>query len=80
MSINCITTGGSDGIGKQTAIELAQLGYKIGMVGRNKEEGEITKKEIEVYIGNKSLNYFNCDLSVIRNIKKLLKILKKHLL
>ena len=45
MSVNCIITGGTDGIGKQTAIELAQLGYKIGIVGRNKEKGEITKKE-----------------------------------
>ena len=70
MSINCITTGGSDGIGKQTAIELAQLGYKIGMVGRNKEEGEITKKEIEVYIGNKSLNYFNCAIYQLLEISK----------
>ena len=71
MSINFIITGGIDGIGKQTAIELAQLGYKIGIVGRNKDKGEKTKKEIEVYTGNKSLNYFNCDLSVIRNIKNL---------
>ncbi len=71
MSINCIITGGTDGIGKQTAIELAQLGYKIGIVGRNKEKGEKTKKEIEVYTGNNSLYYFNCDLSVIRNIKNL---------
>ena len=71
MSINFIITGGIDGIGKQTAIELAQLGYKIGIVGRNKEKGEKTKKEIEVYTGNNSLYYFNCDLSVIRNIKNL---------
>ena len=37
MSINCIISGGTDGIGKQTAIELAKVGHNIGIIGRNKK-------------------------------------------
>ena len=45
MNINCIITGATDGIGKQTAIELAKLGYNLGLVGRNKEKGIYSENE-----------------------------------
>ena len=68
MNINCIITGATDRIGKKTAIELARLGYSLGLVGRNKEKGFAVIEEIKTITGNKSLKYFNADLSVIRNI------------
>ena len=71
MDKNCIITGATDGIGKQTAIELAKLGYKLGLVGRNKEKGRSVTEEIEKITGNKSIKYFNADLSVISNLKNL---------
>ena len=37
MTTNCIITGATDGIGKQTALELAKLGYNLGLVGRNEK-------------------------------------------
>ena len=39
MSKVCIITGATDGIGKQTAFELAKKGFAIGLVGRNQEKG-----------------------------------------
>ncbi len=78
MSINCIISGGTDGIGKQTAIELAKVGHNIGIIGRNKKKGISVLKEIEAATGNQSLKYFNCDLSVIKNIKKLTDELKNE--
>ena len=71
MDINCIITGATDGIGKQTAIELAKLGYNLGLVGRNKEKGLSVLEEIATTTGNQSLKYFDADLSVINNLNKL---------
>ena len=71
MDRNCIITGATDGIGKQTAIDLAKLGYKLGLVGRNKEKGRSVVREIEKITGNKSIKYFNADLSVINNLRNL---------
>ena len=69
MDKNCIITGATDGIGKQTAIDLANLGYNLGLVGRNKEKGRLITQEIAKITGNKSIKYFNADLSVIKNTK-----------
>ena len=71
MKKNCIITGATDGIGKQTAIELAKLGYKLGLVGRNQEKGRLLIQEIEKITGNESIKYFNADLSVINNLRNL---------
>ena len=62
MNKNCIITGATDGIGKQTAIALAKLGYNLGLVGRNQEKGRLLIQEIEKITGNQSIKYFNTDL------------------
>ena len=41
-----LITGATDGIGKQTAIELAQLGHDIILHGRNNERGQNLIKEM----------------------------------
>ena len=38
MEKNCIITGATDGIGKKTAIDLARLGYRIGLVRRDRKK------------------------------------------
>ena len=65
MNKNCIITGATDGIGKQTALDLAKLGYNIGLVGRNKEKGDAVLDEIASVTGNNSLKFFTVDLSII---------------
>tara|TARA_B100000989_G_scaffold226445_1_gene173632 strand:+ start:572 stop:1414 length:843 start_codon:yes stop_codon:yes gene_type:complete len=78
MNKNCIITGATDGIGKQTAIELAKLGYNLGLVGRNQEKGRLLIQEIEKITGNQSIKYFNTDLSVIKKLKELTSNIKKE--
>jgi NAD(P)-dependent dehydrogenase (short-subunit alcohol dehydrogenase family) len=71
MDKNCIVTGATDGIGKQTAIDLAKLGYNIGLVGRSQGKGDIVLDEIASSTGNHSLKYFKTDLSIINNLHNL---------
>ena len=78
MNKNCIITGATDGIGKQTAIELAKLGYNIGLVGRNQEKGDEVLDEIASATGNHSLKYFKADLSIIKNLDNLANDIKRE--
>ncbi len=42
----CLVTGANAGIGKQTALELAQMGATVVLVARNRERGEAARAEI----------------------------------
>ena len=78
MDNNCIITGATDGIGKQTAIDLAKLGYNIGLVGRSQGKGDIVLDEIASSTGNHSLKYFKTDLSIINNLHNLANDIKSE--
>ena len=78
MNKNCIITGATDGIGKQTAFELAKLGYNIGLVGRSQGKGTAVLEEIVKATGNDSLKYFKADLSIINNLDDLANEIKKE--
>lgn len=64
-------TGSTDGIGKQTALELAQMGAHILLHGRNRERGEAVREEIKKITGNPGVEYFNADLSSQHQIHRL---------
>ncbi|MEC9333060.1 MAG: SDR family NAD(P)-dependent oxidoreductase, partial [Candidatus Thermoplasmatota archaeon] len=36
----CLITGATDGIGKETAIGMADNGYNLILIGRNEEKGK----------------------------------------
>ena len=78
MNKNCIITGATDGIGKQTALDLAKLGYSIGLVGRNQEKGDAVLNEIAYATDNHSLKFFKADLSKINNLENLSNEIKKE--
>lgn len=42
-----VVSGASDGIGKALAIELAKRGFKVGLIGRNKDKLDKVATEIE---------------------------------
>lgn len=58
-----LITGSTDGIGKQTALQLAQMGANVLIHGRNHEKGKAVQKEISKLSGNNNLELFIADLS-----------------
>lgn len=66
----CIVTGSNSGIGKETALGLAQMGAYVVMVVRNMERGGKARAEIINKSGNSSIDLMNCDLSLMNSIRK----------
>lgn len=74
-----LITGSTDGIGKLTAIKLAQKGYHIILHGRNSEKLHTTITEMKFQSANKHITGFLSDLSDFNSIKKMvLEISKDH--
>lgn len=67
----CMITGANSGIGKATAIGLAEMNATVVMVCRNKERGEPAQKEIIEKTGNKNVDLLLCDLSSLDSIRNL---------
>ena len=68
---NIIVTGGSTGIGYETALGLAGMGASVWIVGRNELKLTRAVKSIIESTGNEHVDYFLTDLSSIRSIHDL---------
>jgi NAD(P)-dependent dehydrogenase (short-subunit alcohol dehydrogenase family) len=64
-------TGGTSGIGKETAIGLARLNAKVVIVGRNEEKTSVVVDEIRETTGNDKITSYLCDLSALANVRRL---------
>jgi NAD(P)-dependent dehydrogenase (short-subunit alcohol dehydrogenase family) len=65
-----VITGANSGIGKATAVELAQQGATIVMVCRSKERGEAARQDVIKASSNSSVFLELCDLSSHDSIKE----------
>ena len=59
----CIVMGANSGIGKETALGLAQMGARVVMVCRNAEKGKAALEEIRRQSGSSQLDLLIADMS-----------------
>ncbi len=68
-----LITGASDGIGKITALRLAEMGATIVGIGRNPEKCAIVANEIRSKTGNMQVDFLVADLSSQAAVHKLVR-------
>lgn len=66
-----LVTGATDGIGKQTALELARLGATVLVHGRSLERGRAVVERIHAVTGHNKIELFVADLSSQRQVREL---------
>ncbi len=66
-----LVTGSTEGLGKATAIGLAKNKFTVVLIARNKEKGELVKREITQLTGNSNIDILYCDLSSLKSVREL---------
>lgn len=66
-----LVTGSTDGIGKETAKELAARGAKVLLHGRDREKGEKTAFEIRHSVPGADLDLIIADFSSLRQVEQM---------
>jgi NAD(P)-dependent dehydrogenase (short-subunit alcohol dehydrogenase family) len=66
---NVLITGSTDGIGRQTALELARMGAKVIIHGRDPQRIKTTKEEIVYKSGNEQVDTLLADFSALSQVK-----------
>jgi NAD(P)-dependent dehydrogenase (short-subunit alcohol dehydrogenase family) len=67
----CIVTGANSGIGKETALGLAQMGARLIMVCRNLEKGKAALEEIRRESGSSQVDLLIADMSSQASVRAL---------
>jgi len=73
-----LVTGATDGIGKQTALELAQMGHKVLVHGRTITKSENVVQNIRKASGNEEAEAVQADLTDFKAIKSLADGIRKQ--
>ncbi|HZE90076.1 MAG TPA: SDR family NAD(P)-dependent oxidoreductase, partial [Verrucomicrobiae bacterium] len=72
LEVPCaVVTGGTDGIGKETALGLARGGYRVIVVGRDAVKGSRAARELRARSGSEKVEYLEADLSLAREADRL---------
>jgi len=67
----CLITGGTNGIGKSTAQELARMGATVVIVGRNAQKTSQVVEEIRAASGSETVDPLLADLSSQQEVRRL---------
>jgi NAD(P)-dependent dehydrogenase (short-subunit alcohol dehydrogenase family) len=71
-----LITGATDGLGKQTALALAQQGASVLLHGRSQERLETTRQELQAATGNTNLETYLADFASLEAVRSLAETLQ----
>jgi NAD(P)-dependent dehydrogenase (short-subunit alcohol dehydrogenase family) len=74
----CLVTGATSGVGKATALGLAQMGATVVMVSRDRGRGEVVQEEIKQESGNDAVDLLLADLASQQSIRQLVEDFKQR--
>ena len=74
----CLVTGATSGIGRETSKALALKGAFVIIVGRNVKKCIATVNDIKLYAGSDLVDYIHTDLSDLKQVRDLAKVLKQN--
>lgn len=66
-----VVTGATSGLGQAAALQLAELGARVILVGRNGDKAEATRREIRAATGSDNIAVALADLSVLADVRRL---------
>jgi NAD(P)-dependent dehydrogenase (short-subunit alcohol dehydrogenase family) len=66
-----VVTGATSGLGQSAASQLAELGARVILVGRNPDKADDTRREIVAATGNDNVAVALADLSLLADVRKL---------
>jgi len=68
-----VVTGATSGLGRAAASQLADLGARVILVGRDPDKAEATRRGIVAMTGNNNVAVALADLSLLADVRKLAK-------
>src|SRR6266852_6651301 len=74
----CMVTGANSGIGKATALALAQMGATVVLVCRDRARGKEARSEITTKSKNNAVDLMQADLSSQQSIRQLVEHFKQR--
>lgn len=74
----CLVTGSSSGLGKATALQLAQLGATVILGCRDRQRGEAALAEIKAASGQEAIELLLIDLSVQQSVREMAATFKQR--
>jgi NAD(P)-dependent dehydrogenase (short-subunit alcohol dehydrogenase family) len=66
-----VVTGATSGLGRAAALQLAELGARLILVGRDRDKAEGTRATIVAATGNRDVAVELADLSLLADVRKL---------
>jgi len=69
----CLITGANSGIGKASAIQIAEKGYHVIIACRNLSKGQAALQEIKEKSKSDAIEFMHVDMSLQSSVKALMK-------